>query len=99
MEKNEAFYLFERTREQLIRRAREVAENICYQKGQFTVDDVRHEMNEELKEAVERGIDLRFLGGALGHCKDFKKIGYSQTRVNTSHGRPIAVFRLRLEEE
>ena len=86
--KQEALDLFEKTRIEFLDLCRWVAVKIARQKGNVTVDDVRAEVKLPLN------IDGRVLG-AVFNKRDFEKVGYTQTRIKTSHSRPIGVFVLR----
>ena len=83
-----ALDLLERTRADWISRARIVAHNIILRKGWVTADDLREVW------PVPDDWDARVVG-AVFRDKRFVKEGYRATERTTSHGRPIAVFRLR----
>lgn len=86
--RDESLDLLERTRADWISRARIVAHNIILKKGWCTADDVRDVW------PVPPDWDARVVG-AVFRDKRFIKEGYTATERVSSHGRPIAVFRLR----
>lgn len=79
--------LFEVTRREFLEYARWTARKICQEKGHVTSDDVREIVQ------LPRGIDGRVYG-AIFSGKEWVKTGYAQTKIKSSHGRPIAVFTL-----
>ncbi len=87
-ERDQVLDLLERTRADWISRARIVAHNIILRKGWVTADDLREVW------PVPEEFDARVVG-AVFRDKRFVKDGYTATERPTSHGRPIAVFRLR----
>ena len=92
MEKQTALNLFEITRSEFLSNCRWIARKIAKAKGNVTIDDVRNETK------IPLGIDGRVMG-AVFNTPDFEKVGYSTTKIKTSHGRPIAVFRLKISND
>lgn len=86
--KQQALGLFEITRSEFLANCRWIARRIAKQKGHATIDDVRNEVK------IPLGIDGRVMG-AVFNTPDFEKVGYTNTKIKSSHGRPIAVFRLK----
>ena len=86
--KQEAFNLFEITRSEFLSNARWVAKRISKRQGYATIDDVRNEVRLPI------GIDGRVFG-AVFNTNGWEKTGYTPTKRKTSHGRPIAVFKLK----
>jgi len=82
-----AMNLFEMTRKEFLDYARWIAKDICRKKGHVTSDDVR----EFAK--LPPNIDGRVYG-AIFSGDEWIKTGYTQTKIKSSHGRPIAVFTL-----
>lgn len=80
--------LFETNRREFLELARWVAIKIAKRQGNVTIDDVRAEVK------VPLNLDGRVLG-AVFNSPEFEKVGYTTTKVKTSHGRPIAVFHLK----
>lgn len=89
-QRDNALELLERTRKQYVRRARAYAIGHARLHGSVTADDVRKAL------PLPEGIDGRVMG-AIFNTQALKKIGYTQTKVATSHGRPIAVFAINRE--
>ncbi len=83
--KQQAFNLFEATRRMVLDDARLVATKFCVANGQVTIDDVRKEVQ------LPKGMDGRVFG-AVFKGKEWKKVGYTQTQIRSSHGRPISIF-------
>lgn len=82
-----AMNLFETNRKEFLTYARWVAERICRVKGHVTTDDVREEIG------LPKDLDGRVYG-AVFNRKDWRKVSYTQTKIKSSHGRPIAIFTL-----
>ena len=91
MNKKQALDLFEIKRKEFLSNARWVAKRLAYKKGQVTIDDVR----EQVK--IPDFIDGRVMG-AVFNRDEWEKVGYINTKVKSSHGRPVAVFKLLGEE-
>ncbi|MFA6335617.1 MAG: hypothetical protein WCX48_08705 [Bacteroidales bacterium] len=87
MEKQIAMGLFETTRKDFLSNCRWIAKKIAERKGNVTIDDIRDEVK------IPLNIDGRVMG-AVFNTPEFVKTGYTLTKVKSSHGRPIAVFRL-----
>jgi hypothetical protein len=87
MEKQQALGLFENTREEFLSLARWVAKRIATRQGHVTIDDIRNEVK------IPLNIDGRVMG-AVFNTPEWEKVGYTTTKIKSSHGRPIAVFRL-----
>lgn len=87
MTKQTALNLFEITRKEFLESCRWIARKIAKAKGNVTIDDVRNEVK------IPLNIDARVLG-AVFNTPDFEKVGYTSTKIKSSHGRPISVFRL-----
>lgn len=85
--KQQAFNLFESNQRDFLDYARLIAYKICKENGQVTVDDVRKIVS------LPYEIDGRIFG-AVFKGKEWKKVGYTQTQIRSSHGRPISVFKL-----
>jgi hypothetical protein len=83
--KQQALNIFEATRKEFLEDARIKARMIFEEKGQVTTDDIRQVVK------LPAGIDARVLG-AIFVKRDWKKIGYTQTNVKSSHSRPISIF-------
>lgn len=83
--KQEALNIFEYTRKEFLDDARQKALIIFKEKGKVTTDDIRKVVT------IPAGIDARVMGGIFRN-KTWKKIGYTETSIKTSHGRPISVF-------
>jgi len=83
--KQEAFDLFEDTRGEFLAHCRWVAERIFKEKGHVTIDDVRQQV------ITPKGVDPRVYG-AVFREKEWQKVGHTQTKRKTSHGRPISIF-------
>lgn len=90
--KAEAMTLFEQQRSEFLSNARWTAYQIGKHKGNVTIDDVR----EEIK--IPSFINGKVLG-AVFNQKDhmgnplWEKIGTTKTRVKSSHGRDVSVWR------
>lgn len=85
--KQQAMNLFEATRIEFLDYARWVARKICLEKGHVTIDDVRELVS------LPPGIDGRVYGAVFKE-KDWIKTGFTQTKIKSSHNRPISVFTL-----
>lgn len=85
--KQMVFDMFAATRRDYLDLARQAAALICRDKGFVTSDDVRAVV------PLPKGIDGRVLG-AVFSGKEWVKIGYTQTKVRSSHYRPISIFQL-----
>lgn len=90
---SKAFELFEITRADLLKRAREIAYYIA--KGRAnkcaTIDDVR----ENIK--LPPGMDGRVMGTVF-KTGEWECIGYRKSTQDNNHGRPIGIFRLKEEK-
>jgi hypothetical protein len=82
-----AMNLFETTREAFLGNCRWIARRIAEKQGYATIDDVRKNVT------IPLGIDGRVMG-AVFNTPDWEKTGYTTTKVKSSHGRPIAIFKL-----
>lgn len=80
-----AMDIFEVTRREFLDYARWTARKICSEKGHVTSDDVR----ELVK--LPKGVDGRVCG-AIFRGTEWKKTGYTQTKISSSHRRPIGIF-------
>ena len=87
--KQQALNLFEVTRGEFLLFARWVAKKIAKKQGNVTIDDIRNEVK------VPLNLDGRVLG-AVFNTPEWEKVGYAQTKVKSSHGRVVAVWRLNL---
>lgn len=83
--KQQAFDLFETKRSEFLSLCRWVAKRIVKKQGFVTTDDVRKQVT------IPEGVDGRVMG-AVFNASDWEKVGYTQTKIKTSHSRPIAVF-------
>ena len=88
MDKQTAMNLFEAERQEFLELCRWTAKKIAKEKGHVTIDDVRDNVMLPLK------IDGRVFG-AVFNKSDWLKVGYTNTRRESSHGRPIAIFQLK----
>lgn len=86
--KEEALELLESKRMEFVSLCRNVATSIYKINGQVTIDDVRQRV--ELPE----GVDGRVFG-AVFNSKEWEKVGYTTTKIKTSHRRPIGIFKLK----
>lgn len=66
----------------------EQAIGICRKMGKVTVDDLRKVVK------LPESTDARIFGAVLSQ-KVFEPIGFTITKVKSSHGRPIRVFKIR----
>lgn len=76
-----------------VREARKWAAEYAARHGRVTVDDVRRGF-----EPPPKGTDGRAYG-AIFAGRQFEPIGWTTTKVKTSHARPIRVFRLASRRE
>ena len=86
----EVLPLFEQNRAQWLAAARAAAEKLGREQTTVSIDDVR---------AVcppPANIDPR-VNGAIFNSKRWELVGYRQSDRKTCHGRPIGVFRLKLQ--
>ena len=83
--KQQAMDLFEAKRKEFLELCRWIAVKICKKNGRVTIDDVRNEVKLPL------GIDGRVFG-AVFSGKEWVKTGYTQTKIKSSHNRPISIF-------
>lgn len=86
--KQEALNLFEANRKEFLEYARWVGKRIAEKKGNVTIDDIRAEIS------VPLNLDGRVLG-AVFNTPDFERVGYSTTKVKSSHGRVVSVWHLK----
>jgi len=86
--KEEAMEVLNRTRKDFLLKARELAIKIVKEKGQVTTDDIR------LQIEIPKGVDGRVMG-AVFNSKTWISIGYKKSEIETSHRRPISIFKLR----
>jgi len=86
--KQQAMDLFEKERSEFLEYCRWVARKIVRDQDTITIDDVRSQVELPLN------IDGRVFG-AVFNRDEWEKIGYAQTKRQSSHGRPIAVFKLK----
>lgn len=80
--------LFEKTRSEFLANARWTARILLEHQPTVTSDDIRRHIQ------LPEGISCK-CWGAVFSTEEFEKIGYTQTKIKTSHGRPIAIWRLR----
>lgn len=85
--KQEAMDLFERTRKEFLGHCRWVAKRIYQQKGNVCIDDVREQVQ------LPDGVNGKVFG-AVFNSAEWERVGYTQTKIKTSHSRTIGVFRL-----
>lgn len=85
-----AFDYFEKNRAAFLWKCRIVAEDLALRntRNEITIDEVRERCPLPL------GVDGRVYG-AVFNTDEWEKVGYTQTKVKTSHGRPVAIFRLK----
>ena len=89
--KQQALNLFEATRLEFLEYARWVAKRIAEKKGHVTIDDIRGEIS------VPLNLDGRVLG-AVFNTPEWEKVGYSTTKIKSSHGRFVSVWHLKGKE-
>ena len=87
--KQQAFAIFEDTRKEFLENCRWIARRLAQKRGVITIDDVRAETKLPL------GIDGRVYGAVFANKDEWEKVGYTQTSIKTSHGRPVAKFALK----
>lgn len=82
-----ALDLLEKRRAEYIEECRETARHLGRNGQVVTVDMIRslHPIPEEF--------DGRVMGAVM-RAPEFVKVGYTQTVIKASHGRPIAMFKL-----
>ena len=86
--RDQAIGRLESSRAHWIATARRVAHQVCEEEGFVTADAVRARL------PIPPEYDGRVMGAVF--CKSlFQKIGYQATMIPTSHGRPIAVFKVK----
>lgn len=87
-DKQQSFDLFEKYRKEFLTHLRWIAVRKAKETldGVITIDDVREDV------VTPQGVDPRVYG-AVFNKEDWEKVGYTQTTRQTSHGRPIAMFR------
>lgn len=90
--KQEAFDMFEERRAAFLAEARWIAYKIGQKKGSVTIDDVR----EEIK--IPSFITGKVLGAVFNQRDHmdkplWEKIGTTKTKIKSSHGRDISVWR------
>lgn len=90
--KSEAMTLFEKERADFLANARWTAYQIGKNKGAVTIDDVRSEIK------VPSFVNAKVLGAVFNQRDHmdkplWEKIGYQQTKVKSSHGRLVTVWR------
>lgn len=84
--KQQAFDLFEKTRQEFLQNCRWIAIRVAKEHGGYVnIDQVREQVT------TPENVDPRVYG-AVFNRKDFEKVGYLQTTRKTSHARPIANF-------
>lgn len=81
--------LFEQTRAEYLILARATARLLAHTNGSVTINDVRE------KCPPPAGIDGRVMGAVFLKA-EFEQLGYETSDRRTSHGRPVARFRLRV---
>jgi len=86
--KQQAFDLYKKTRLEFLEFARWTARKVLKDSGTVTTDDLRKLIT------LPPGIDPRCWGAVLSG-DEFEKIGYTTTKIRTSHGRPIGIWRLK----
>lgn len=88
--KQAALNLFETHRKEFLEECRSIAQRIAQNNPNHTVtiDDVRARVQ------LPQDIDGRVFG-AVFNPSEWEKVGYTQTTRASSHGRPIAIFRLK----
>lgn len=82
--------LFEESRAQWLAAARAAAEKLGCEQATVTIDDVREKCPPPVN------IDPR-ANGAVFTRKHWELVGYRQSDRTTCHGRPIGVFRLKIQ--
>ena len=87
--RDQALERLESGRAHWIATARRVARQVCEEEGFVTADAVRARL------PIPPQYDGRVMGAVF--CRRlFEKVGYKATTTPTSHGRPIAVFRVKV---
>lgn len=91
--KEEILARVKRTRGSLIDLAKDAAVKLAQEFGKVSSTDVLMilESDHEIR-AMMRGKDKRFMGAVFASGKMWTRVGYESTG---SHGRPVAVWRLR----
>ncbi len=84
--KEEAFDLFENHRAEFLSSARLMADMIYKSKGSVTTDDIRHSID------IPETINKKVLG-CVFNTKEWVLVGYTKSKVKTSHGRTIGIFK------
>jgi len=81
--------LFEDTRREFLENCRWIARRIAKENGgRVTIDDVREQVT------TPENVDPRVYG-AVFNTDEWEKVGYTNTTRQSSHGRPIAIFRFK----
>ena len=88
--KEEALELLKKTRREFLAKCRQTAFDVCRQKGEVTIDDVR-KVNP-----LPEGMDGRVYGAVFD--SNFTLVGYTRTKRRTSHNRNIGIFKIREHE-
>ena len=86
--KEEALELLEEKRSNFLSHCRQVALSVYLNRGEVTIDDVRRRVE------LPKDIDGRVFG-AVFNTADWEKVGYTTTKIKTSHRRPIGIFKLK----
>lgn len=92
MTKDQAFDYFEKERQEFLANARWTAYQIGKHKGAVTIDDVRAEIK------VPSFVNAKVLGAVFNQRDHmdkplWEKIGHQPTKVKSSHGRLVTVWR------
>jgi len=83
--KEQALIILENTRSEFLQTARQIARTVYAIKGHVTIDDIRERIE------IPENIDGRVMG-AVFNRSEWKSIGFTKTKIKTSHSRPISVF-------
>ncbi len=84
--KEEAFDLFENHRAEFLAYARSVADEFYKFNGSVTTDNIRNLID------IPETINKKVLG-CVFNTKEWVLIGYTKSKVKTSHGRTIGIFK------
>lgn len=87
--RDEAFEAFEATRTQWLAAARAWARQYARGRDSITINDVRR-----YGPAIPEGVDPRVAGAVFRDTDQWERLGYTNSKRRTSHGRPVMAFRL-----
>ncbi len=96
MNKQTAFNYFEAYRKELLEYARWIAIKLAKENNGYCTIDLVREQIKEVPKFKTLTVDPRVFGAVFR--KDiWGKTGYTQTKRQNAHGRPIAIFKLKTD--